>query len=79
MTDIQSQPLPRVILRDIDRPGEGMEVEVLGSSMLAMKAVVPSTTVTFLLRRRDTGSIFRGFLGGREFSFDPGTARKRAT
>jgi hypothetical protein len=72
-------PLPKIRLDAVDYPGEQLEVEVLGSNEKTIKAVVPLTTVTFFMNRPDNGSMFRGFLGGREYTFDPGTIPKRGS
>lgn len=69
--------LPKIRIEAVDFPGESMEVEVLGSSVKMIKVVVPMTTVTFCMNRPDSGSLYRGILGGREFSFDPGTIAKK--
>lgn len=71
------QPLPRILLNAVDYPGEQLEVEVLRLADKMIKAVVPLTMVTFFMNRVDSGSVFRGKLGGREYTFDPGTIPKR--
>jgi len=65
------EAFPTITINDVDREGESMIVEVMQSSMRTMKLVVPNTTVTFYMNRYDDGSIFKGSLGSREFSFDP--------
>lgn len=62
-----------VVLVDVDRPDEPLEVEVEQISQAVLSVIVPNTFIRFELRRRDRDAPFEGSLGGRYFMFDPAT------
>ncbi len=62
-----------IVLVDVDRPDEPLEVEVEQISQAVLSVIVPNTFIRFELRRRDRDAPFEGSLGGRYFMFDPAT------
>ncbi len=62
--------MTRVLLTDVDRPKEPLEVDILESSPTLLKAAVPNTIIAFTLRRYDQSSCFEGHLGGRTFTYE---------
>lgn len=63
--------MTRILLMDVDRPNEPLEVDIVEASSTFLKAAVPNTIVTFSLRRYDQSSHFEGHLGGRTFIYEP--------
>jgi hypothetical protein len=61
----------RIILTDLDRPGETLEVGIvaMGDSVLILS--VPNTNVQFRLFRRARNGAYEGTLGGRSFGWVP--------
>lgn len=62
-----------IVLVDVDRPDEPLEVEVEQISQAVLSVIVPNTFIRFELRRRERDAPFEGSLGGRYFMFDPAT------
>jgi hypothetical protein len=62
-----------IVLVDVDRPDEPLEVEVEQISQAVLSVIVPNTFIRFELRRRNRDAPFEGSLGGRYFMFDPAT------
>ena len=75
----------RILLTDIERPNEPLDVEILELTATDLTAKVANTEVLFRLRKREIGMIFEGSLGARSFEFDaeplakPAAKAKRAT
>ena len=61
----------RIILVDVDRPGETLEVDLITSDETVLQLEVPNTNVQFRLFRRDRNAAYEGPLGGRYFCFIP--------
>jgi len=61
----------RIILMDVDRPGETLEVDLITSDETVLQLEVPNTNVQFRLFRRDRNAAYEGPLGGRYFCFIP--------
>ena len=60
----------RILLTDIERPNEPLDVEILELTATDLTAKVANTEVLFRLRKREIGMIFEGSLGARSFEFD---------
>jgi hypothetical protein len=60
----------RILLTDIERPNEPLDVEILELTATDLTAKVANTEVLFHLRKREIGMIFEGSLGARSFEFD---------
>ena len=60
----------RILLTDIERPKEPLDVEILELTATDLRAKVANTEVLFRLRKREIGMIFEGSLGARSFEFD---------
>jgi hypothetical protein len=73
----------RIELRDVDRPEEIFEVDILEATSTRLTVSVPNTIVSFALSRREDDATFTGSLGGRVYVFTENLqtrkgARKRA-
>ena len=68
----------RILLTDIERPQEPLDVEILELTATDLTAKVANTEVLFRLRKRDIGMIFEGSLGARSFEFDAEPLVKQA-
>jgi hypothetical protein len=66
ISDIQE----RILLTDIERPKEPLDVEILELTATNLTVRVANTEVLFRLRKREIGMIFEGSLGARSFEFD---------
>jgi hypothetical protein len=66
ISDVQE----RILLTDIERPKEPLDVEILELTATNLTVKVANTEVLFRLRKRDIGMIFEGSLGARSFEFD---------
>jgi hypothetical protein len=60
----------RILLTDIERPQEPLDVELLELTATDLKVKVANTEVLFRLRKREMGMMFEGSLGARSFEFD---------
>ena len=60
----------RILLTDIERPNEPLDVEILELSATVLTVKVANTEVLFRLRKREIGTMFEGSLGARSFEFD---------
>jgi hypothetical protein len=60
----------RILLTDIERPKEPLDVEILELTATNLTVRVANTEVLFHLRKRKIGMIFEGSLGARGFEFD---------
>ena len=65
-----SEVQQRILLTDIERPNEPLDVEILELTATDLTAKVANTEVLFRLRKREIGMIFEGSLGARSFEFD---------
>ena len=65
-----SEVQQRILLTDIERPNEPLDVEILELSATVLTVKVANTEVLFRLRKREIGMIFEGSLGARSFEFD---------
>jgi hypothetical protein len=63
--------LGRIILTDLDHPGETLEVEVIDAGESVLFLAVPNTNVQFKLHRRTPDAPYGGTLGGRSLRFAP--------
>lgn len=61
----------RIILTDLDRPGETLEVEIIAVDASVLTLSVPNTNVQFRLFRRARNGAYEGMLGGRSFGWVP--------
>ncbi|MBY6240444.1 hypothetical protein [Methylosinus sp. Sm6] len=68
----------RIVLADLDRPGEPLEVEVIAMDEFVLSLSVPNTNVQFRLFRRARGAAYEGTLGGRSFCFTPSRPQMQA-
>ena len=66
ISDVQQ----RILLTDIERPKEPLDVEILELSATVLTVKVANTEVLFRLRKREIGMMFEGSLGARSFEFD---------
>ena len=66
ISDVQQ----RILLTDIERPNEPLDVEILELTATDLTVKVANTEVLFRLRKREIGMIFEGSLGARSFEFD---------
>jgi len=66
ISDVQQ----RILLTDIERPSEPLDVEILELTATDLKVKVANTEVLFRLRKREIGMIFEGSLGAQSFEFD---------
>ena len=66
ISDVQQ----RILLTDIERPKEPLDVEILELTATDLTVKVANTEVLFRLRKREIGMIFEGSLGARSFEFD---------
>ncbi len=60
----------RILLTDIERPQEPLDVEIVELTATDLTAKVANTEVLFRLRKSEIGMIFEGSLGARSFEFD---------
>ena len=60
----------RILLTDIERPNEPLDVEILELSATVLTVKVANTEVLFRLRKREIRMMFEGSLGARSFEFD---------
>jgi hypothetical protein len=60
----------RILLIDIERPKEPLDVEILELTATNLTVRVANTEVFFRLRKREIGMIFEGSIGARSFEFD---------
>jgi hypothetical protein len=60
----------RILLTDIERPQEPLDVEILELTATDLKVKVANTEILFRLRKREIGMIFESSLGARSFEFD---------
>jgi hypothetical protein len=74
ISDVQQ----RILLTDIERPKEPLDVEILELSATVLTVKVANTEVLFRLRKREIGMIFEGSLGARSFEFDAAPSVKPA-
>jgi hypothetical protein len=61
----------RIILTDLDRPGETLEVGIIAMDDSVLILSVPNTNVQFRLFRRARNGAYEGTLGGRSFGWVP--------
>lgn len=61
----------RIILIDVDRPGEALEVDIIAADETSLTLAAPNTSVQFRLFRHSRGALYQGSLGGRSFRFVP--------
>jgi hypothetical protein len=66
ISDVQQ----RILLTDIERPKEPLDVEILELTATNLTVRVANTEVLFRLRKREIGTMFEGSLGARSFEFD---------
>jgi len=66
ISDVQQ----RVLLTDIERPKEPLDVEILELTTTILTVRVANTEILFRLRKREIGMMFEGSLGARSFEFD---------
>ena len=66
ISDVQQ----RILLTDIERPKEPLDVEILELTATDLTVKVANTEVLFRLRKREIGMMFEGSLGARSFEFD---------
>jgi hypothetical protein len=69
----------RILLTDIERPKEPLDVEIMELTATNLTVRVANTEVLFHLRKRETGMMFEGALGARSFEFDAQPLVKPAT
>jgi hypothetical protein len=60
----------RILLTDIERPQEPLDVDIMELTATDLKVKVANTEVLFPLRKREIGMMFEGSLGARSFEFD---------
>jgi hypothetical protein len=65
-----SEVQQRILLTDIERPREPLDVEILELTATNLTVRVANTEVLLRLRKREIGMIFEGSLGARSFEFD---------
>ncbi len=65
-----SEVQQRILLTDIERPKEPLDVEILELATTILTVRVANTEILFRLRKREIGMIFEGSLGARSFEFD---------
>lgn len=65
-----------IILIDVDRPDEPLEVKIDEIRDTTIRVGVPNTQVKFYLQRRNGSACFEGALGGRYFVYDPAKPAK---
>jgi hypothetical protein len=61
----------RIILTDLDRPGETLEAGIIAMDDSVLILSVPNTNVQFRLFRRARNGTYEGTLGGRSFGWVP--------
>ena len=66
ISDVQQ----RILLTDIERPQEPLDVDIMELTATDLNVKVANTEVLFRLRKREIGMIFEGSLGARSFEFD---------
>ena len=65
-----SEVQQRILLTDIERPNEPLDVEILELSATVLTVKVANKESLFRLRKREIGVIFEGSIGARSFEFD---------
>ncbi len=65
-----SEVQQRILLTDIERPKEPLDVKILELATTILTVRVANTEILFRLRKREIGMIFEGSLGARSFEFD---------
>ncbi|MCQ4191229.1 hypothetical protein [Methylocystis suflitae] len=65
-----------IVLIDVDRPDEPLEVKIDEIRDTTIRVGVPHTQVKFYLQRRNGSACFEGSLGGRYFVYDPAQPAK---